>query len=202
MNEPVRELSAADALAIIKDQQAATAARIGPRIGHFFLIWGAVWLVTGLLFYGTSLGWWSAGVANWATLAVVTLGMAASAATGIRSGRGVAGTSVRQGLLYGLTWPAVMVALAVLIVGLVGLDLPGDTLGVLVPALIAFVSGALYAVSGAVWVYLPNLLTGLWVVACGVGSLFAGVPANALVLGVGIGGALLGVGLWETVRAR
>jgi hypothetical protein len=199
----MNELSAADALAIIKAQQASTVARIVPRIGHFFVVWGAVWLLTGLLFFGAGVGWWASGVATVGTLVLTLAGAVTSAVIGIRSGRGVAGTSSRQGLLYGLTWPAVMLALGALVGGLAGpLDLPPETLGVVVPALFAFVVGALYAVSGAIWAYVPNFLTGLWIVAVAAGSVFAGTPLNALVLGVGIGGALLGVGLWETVRAR
>ncbi|GAA4544440.1 hypothetical protein [Pseudonocardia xishanensis] len=187
---------AAAALRIIQAQQADTAARIGPRVGWFFLIWGAVWLVNGLLYFLAP-----GPVATWGAVAAVVAGVASSATLGARSGRGIAGGSQRQGLLYGLTWPAVMLGLGVLVGGMAGpLGLTGAQLGVLIPALFAFVAGALYAVSGAVWTYVANFVTGLWIMAVGIASVFVGLPGNALVLGVGVGGALLAVGVWELRR--
>jgi hypothetical protein len=186
-------MSAADALEIIRSQQADTATRIGPKIAYFFLVWGAVWLVSGLLYFFAP----GAG-ATWGSIVAVAVGIAVSAVVGSRSGRGIAGGSARQGMLYGLTWPVAMIGAGALVGAMAGpLDLPAEAVGALAPAIFAFVVGALYAVSGAVWNYVPNFVTGLWVLVVGVVSAFVGVPANALVLGVGIGGALLAVGVWE-----
>ncbi|MFR9800925.1 hypothetical protein ACL02T_01320 [Pseudonocardia sp. RS010] len=193
---------AADALALIRAQQAGTAARLGPRSGTFLLVWGAAWVLTGALSFASAVGGLPAAAAGWGTLGVVAVGLAASTVVGLRSGRGVSGPSTRRTLLYALTWPAVMVGLVLLVVGLAtSADLPPDVLGLLVPALFALTVGALYAVSGAIWTSLPQFLLGLWVVAVGVASTFAGVPANALVLGIGVGGALLLLGVRQTVRA-
>jgi len=41
---------------------------------------------------------------------------------------------------------------------------------------------------------------GLWIVAVGVISVFAGAPANTLVFGFGAGGGMLAVGAWELLR--
>jgi hypothetical protein len=188
-------------LEIIRAQQAETAARIGPRVGYFFLIWGGAWLVIGVLYFLAGIGAVPGGVASWGTFGLVVVGIASSALVGIRSGRGIAGGSAKQGMLYGLTWPVVMIGLGVLVGAMAGpLGLTGTQLGLLVPALFAFVVGALYALSGAVWTYVPNFVTGLWVMAVGAASVFVGLPANSLVLGVGVGGALLVVGAWELRR--
>ena len=187
---------AAAALRIIQTQQADTASRIGPRVGWFFVIWGAVWLVSGLLYFVAG-----GSVATWGSIAAVAVGVASSATLGVRSGRGIAGGSVKQGMLYGLTWPAVMLGLGAIVGAMAGpLGLPGEALGVLIPALFAFVAGALYAASGAVWTSPQNFATGLWIMLAAVVSAFVGLPGNALVLGVGVGGALLAVGAWELRR--
>ncbi|WP_176921263.1 hypothetical protein [Pseudonocardia oroxyli] len=192
----MNEMSAADALEIIRSQQADTATRIGPKVAYFFLIWGAAWLVSGLLYFFAP-----GDVATWGTIGAVAVGGALSAAVGIRSGRGIAGGSARQGRLYGLTFPVAMLGAGALVGAMAGpLDLPAEAVGALAPALFAFTVGALYAVSGAVWNYVANLVTGVWILVVGVASAFVGVPGNALVLGVGVGGALLVVGVWELRR--
>jgi hypothetical protein len=186
-------MSAADALEIIRNQQADTATRIGPKVAYFFLIWGAVWLVSGLLYFFTP-----GPAATWGSIAAVAVGGIASGILGSRSGRGIAGGSARQSMLYGLTFPIAMLGAGALVGAMAGpLDLSPVAVGALAPALFAFTIGALYAVSGAVWNYVPNFVTGVWILVVGVVSAFVGVPGNALVLGVGVGGALLVVGVWE-----
>ncbi|WP_297496023.1 hypothetical protein [Pseudonocardia sp.] len=92
--------------------------------------------------------------------------MGTSAFVGIRSGRGVAGESSKQGLLYGLTWPVTMTALGVIVSAMATrLDLPDAAVTVLVPALFVFLVGALYLLSGAIWGDLTNYLLGFWIVA-------------------------------------
>lgn len=189
-------MSAADALEIIRSQQADTATRIGPKAAYFFLIWGVVWLVSGLLYFFAG-----GATATWGSIAAVAVGAGLSAWVGIRSGRGIAGGSARQGMLYGLTFPIAMLGAGALVGAMAGpLDLPPEAVGALAPALFAFTIGALYAVSGAVWNYPANFVTGVWILVVGVVSAFVGIPGNALVLGGGVGGALLVVGVWELRR--
>jgi hypothetical protein len=194
---------AAQALAIIRAQQAGAVARLGPRTGLFFLVWGAVWALTGSGFYLAGIGVLPGAVAGWGSLLLIVAGVVVSAVVSMRAGRGVSGPSTRQSLLYGLTWPVVMAALVVLAAGLAGpVGLPAPTLAVVVPALFALLSGALYALSGAVWTSVPQFVLGLWIVAIGVASAFVGSPANALLLGLGVGGALALMGVREARRGR
>jgi hypothetical protein len=195
--------SAADALAIIRNQQAQVSSAISPKAYLFFLFWGVAWMVMGVAGFLSGIDvipGWAAGVLG--TAAIVAAGIA-SAVVGIRSGRGLAGQSTRQGMLYGLCWPFAMVGVSVFVaaMSIVG-GLSSDQMAIMVPAAYALVVGALYAASGAVWGSVNNFVLGLWIVLVGGVSPFLGTPANLLFFGVGAGGGMLVVGLAELVRSR
>ncbi|MCW0215655.1 MAG: hypothetical protein OJJ54_20050 [Pseudonocardia sp.] len=194
---------AADALALIRREQARASSQLGPNMAALFGVWGVVWLLIGVLWFLAGVGSAPRPVASWGTALAVLAGVAISAFLGIRSGRGVAGESSRQGLLYGLTWPVTMTALGVIVSAMTTqLDLPDAAMTVLVPALFVFLVGALYALSGAIWGDVTNYVLGFWIVAVAVASMFAGAPANSLVLGVGAGGGLLVVAGLGLTRER
>jgi hypothetical protein len=194
---------AADALELIRQEQARANSQLGPNMAVLFGLWGAIWLIIGVLWFLAGTGSAPRAAASWGTALVVLAGVGTSAIVGIRSGRGVAGDSSKQGLLYGLTWPVTMTALGVIVSAMATqLDLPDAAMTVLVPALFVFLVGALYALSGAIWGDLTNYVLGFWIVAVSVASMFAGAPANSLVLGIGAGGGLLVVGGLVAVRGR
>lgn len=196
-----RPHSPADALAIIRNQQSKVSAQLAPASALFFLFWGAAWILIGGLAYLSAtdaIGGTTAGVVG---AGVVLAAGAASAWVGIRSGRGIAGDSARQGMLYGLSWPIIMTLVGVFVGAAAStLGLTGVQMSVLVPAIYALVVGALYSAAGAIWGHLPNYVLGLWIVAIGVISVFAGSPANTLVFGLGAGGGMLVVGALEIAR--
>jgi hypothetical protein len=194
---------AADALELIRREQARANSQLGPDTAVLFGLWGAVWLVIGVLWFLDGIGSAPRAAASWGTALVVLAGAGISAFVGIRSGRGVSGGSSRQGLLYGLTWPATMTALGVMVSAMATqLGLPDAAMTVLVPALFVFLVGALYALSGAIWGDLTNYGLGFWIVAVSVASMFAGAPAHSLVLGIGAGGGLLAVAGLVAARRR
>jgi hypothetical protein len=167
----------------------------------FFALWGAVWLIIGVLWFLAGTGSAPVTAASWGTALLVLAGAGTSAFVGIRSGRGAAGESSKQGPLYGLTWPVTMTALGVIVSAMATrLDLPDAAMTVLVPALFVFLVGALYLLSGAIWGDLTNSLLGFWIVAVSVVSMFAGAPANSLVPGIGAGGGQLAVAGLIVVR--
>ncbi len=182
-----RPPTAADALAIIEREQAHASSKLAPNIAAFYGIWGMVWLASGVLFFLTA----SAAAAGWATAALVVTGTVISAVIGVRSGRGITGTSSRQGLLYGLSWPISITALGVLVGRMGALGVPGSVMAVLSPALFALLVGALYLVAGAIWTSPVDYALGGWVMAVAVTSVFIGLPGSPLVLGLGAGGGLL-----------
>ncbi|GAA1872425.1 hypothetical protein GCM10009836_61700 [Pseudonocardia ailaonensis] len=195
--------SAADALAIIQAQQAQVSSAISPKAYLFFLFWGAAWIVMGVSGFLAGIDvfpGWVAGVLG--TAAIVAAGIA-SAVVGIRSGRGLAGQSTRQGMLYGLCWPFAMVGVSVFVAAMSAVGgLSSDQMAIMVPAAYALVVGALYAASGAVWGSMNNFVLGIWIVVVGGVSPFLGTPANLLFFGVGAGGGMLAVGVAELVRSR
>ncbi|MDT7703402.1 MAG: hypothetical protein QOJ30_5727 [Pseudonocardiales bacterium] len=131
-----------------------------------FALWGAVWLIIGCSGSSPAPVRPPVTAASWGTALLVLAGVGTSAFVGIRSGRGVAGESSKQGLLYGLTWPVTMTALGVIVSAMATrLDLPDAAVTVLVPALFVFLVGALYLLSGAIWGDLTNYLLGFWIVA-------------------------------------
>lgn len=196
-----RPHSPADALAIIRDQQAKVNAQLAPASALFFLFWGVAWILIGVLAYladTDAIGGATAGIVGAAVLLVAG---GASAWVGIRSGRGIAGNSARQGMLYGISWPIIMTLVGVFVGAAAStLGLTELQMSVLTPAIYALVVGALYSAAGAIWGHVPNYVLGLWIVAVGVLSVFAGSPANTLVFGLGAGGGMLVVGVLETVR--
>lgn len=194
-------VSAADALAIIDSQQARVSSQFGWAGAPYFLLWGTAWIVIGLLAFFNATGviaGWTAGVLGSVTILVAG---GTSAWIGIRAGRGIVGSSARQGMLYGLSWPIIMTLVGVFVgASASSLGLTDDQMTVLVPAVFALVVGALYSAAGAIWQHVPNWVLGLWIVAVGVISVFAGAPANTLVFGFGAGGGMLAVGAWELLR--
>lgn len=135
-------------------------------------------------------------VAGWTTVAMVVAGIVTSAVVAIRSG-GVARASDRQGRLYGLSWPICTTALGVFVGAMGSLGVPDAAMSVLSPALFALLVGALYLVAGAIWTSPAQYALGVWVMAVAVASVFVGLPGNALVLGLGVGGGLLlNAALW------
>ncbi|GEL16502.1 hypothetical protein [Pseudonocardia asaccharolytica] len=189
--------SAADALAIIEREQARTSSKVMPNIALFYALWGAIWLATGVLFFLLD-----PATASWATAAVVAVGVVTSAVLGARPGRGVTGASTRQGLFYGLGWAISLSAVGVFVAGMAALGVPGTAMAVLSPALLALVVGALYLLTGATWSSIPDFALGAWVMVVAVASVFAGLPGNSLVLGLGVGGGLLVVAGLRLTRGR
>ncbi|MBW0104366.1 hypothetical protein [Pseudonocardia sp. KRD291] len=196
-----RPYSPADALATIRSQQARVNAQLEPATALFFLFWGVAWILIGVLAYLAATDAISGTTAGFVGAGVVLVAGGASAWVGIRSGRGVAGNSARQGMLYGLSWPIIMTLVGVFVGASAStLGLTGVQMSVLTPAIFALVVGALYSAAGAIWGHVPNYVLGLWIVAVGVISVFAGSPANTLVFGIGAGGGMLVVGVMEIVR--
>jgi hypothetical protein len=184
---------AADALAIIARAQSRAGRLLTPNSAVLYAIWGVAWLVNGTMTWGIDRGWfgslgWLAGVA----LAVLLLaGLAVSVVVGLRSTRGVhSDVGVRNGL-YAASWIISFVALTLLLLGVQRAGLPEPVVAVLYPGAYVFLAGALYLAAGALWRDVPQYVLGVWTIAVGVVSVFAGHPANDLIMAFGGGGGLL-----------
>ncbi|OLL76402.1 hypothetical protein Ae168Ps1_4818c [Pseudonocardia sp. Ae168_Ps1] len=186
--------SPAEALAIIKREQA----RQEPDIAPFFVVWGVVWMVIGLAWSGAGFGVWPDTAAGIATAAVIVLSMIASGVLGARLGRGVAGPTQHFGAMYGWAWTLSMIGTGVLVGALARLGGPG--VGVLAPALFVFVVGAMYTLGGAFWRSRLDYGLGLALQVIAVVSAFTPLPWNSLLMGLGGGGAMIATGVLRRVR--
>lgn len=197
-----RPPTAADALAIIRREQARTGSRLMPDLTLLYGAWGLAWLLAGLVFHQYLL---DTVTGRTAALVGVGLGVAAtvvSIVTSVRSGRGVRSADTQtQAMLYGFSWTIAMTAMGVL-VALTANALPEQLRGTLIPALFVFLAGVLYLAGGAVWNDGLQYAVGGWTIAVAVVSVAVGRPGNALVLGIGGGGGFLAAAVWHRLKAR
>jgi hypothetical protein len=193
--------TAADALEIIERAQSRVGRLLHPNAAVFYAIWGVVWLVLGTAAWADAHGWLGAGgaVVGIVSAVVSLVGVAASIVIGVRGGRGVRSGCALRGRLYGASWVISFGGLTLL---LVGLPLPDATVLVLYPAAYVFLAGALYLAGGALWQDVPQYVLGTWTIAVAVVSVFAGYPANSLVMAIGGGGGLLVTAAYLQRRAR
>ena len=187
-------VSAADALAIIEQEQA----RQEPDISGYFLLWGALWILIGLAWFGSGTQVWAADTAGITTGVLVVGGCLTSAWIGTRMNRGVSGPSSRFGAMYGIAWGVAIVGTGALVTALVGHA--GQAAAPLIPALFVFVVGVLYTVTGAFYRDGLDFGLGLVVQLVAVVTAFTPAPWSSLVMGAGGGGALLAVGIIRRVR--
>lgn len=199
--EAERPPSAADALAIIEREQARTGARLTPNLALFYGVWGAAWLTAGVLYFVRQLERLDGGTTAVVSVAVGVVAMVVSIVTSVRSSRGVRGASELRGTLYGMSWTIAMIGMG-LLVSASAAAMPEELRGTLIPALFVFLVGVLYLAGGAVWSDRLQYGLGVWIATVAVGSVFAGQPANSLVLGIGGGGAFLAVAAWYAASGR
>ena len=128
--------------------------------------WGAAWLI------GCGAMWLSvlgqhpfSGAAGWAT-AVLGAGIAlAIVATGVATGRasrGIGGVSARQGMMFGLSWPAGFAALFAIIGAASHFGASAQVMGVLGAAGPLMLVGLIYMVAAAMWLDRVMFVLGVW----------------------------------------
>jgi len=178
--------SPADALAIIQREQA----RQEPHYSRYFLLWGVVWLLIGLAWFGAQFGYWTAASAVVATLVLVVVATALTAVIGVRTGRGIEGPSARSGIMFGLGWLVAMLG-----TGAIATAFSSGIQVSAFPVLFVFVAGVLYMAIGALEHSRLDYAAGLAVQLIAVVTAFTPAPWNTLVMGIGGGGALVITGL-------
>lgn len=135
------------------------------------LVWligcGAMWLsVLGQHPFGGAAGWASAVLGVGIGLAVVATGITVG-----RASRGVGGVSARQGLMYGLAWPAGFAALFVIIGAVSHAGASPEAMGVLGAAGLLLVVGLIYVLGAGMWLDRVMFSIGVWeLLVAGVGA--------------------------------
>lgn len=190
-------LSASEMLALLDDQQRSVESQMGAFVPVIVAAWGIAWLA------GFGALWLIDGPAPAfslpapvaVTIFVALLGgaIALSTVLGIRSGRGVRGSSAEAftGAAYGATWMIGSLGVAGLGQGLLANGMSSQLAGLYYPCAFVIFSGVMYMLSAVIWRAVPMLVLGVWMLVIGVAAPFFGAPTHYLVLAVAGGGGLL-----------
>ncbi|GII90430.1 hypothetical protein [Sinosporangium siamense] len=200
-------VSVAESLRLIEREQAQARRRLVPNLALVYIMWGVAWLVGyGLLFLRFGPGG-QVLVPMPAFLPLATLGVlgaaavVATAVTGCRGSRAVAGPSRVQGAMYGWSW-----ALGFLVLMVLGAKvtpfMPPEYVQLFYAAGSGAVVGLLYSVGGAVFQERYLFMLGVWIIVTDVLGILAGPGWHSLVtaLASGLGMILFGLIAWRRQR--
>lgn len=199
--DPEQPPSAADAMAIIEEGRARTAAGLAPNLVLLYGMWGVAWLVGFGVSYVLSADLLdlSPGVAITVVAAAFALAVAISIVQGVRASRGVRGPSERIGALYGISWIIASTGMGLL---LGGIQFPDELAGLIYPAAFVLLVGVMYLFGGTLWNDRVQYGLGTWLIMVAAASVFFGTPNNYLVLAIAGAGGLLAIAGYHLVRAR
>lgn len=187
--------SARESLALIEAQQLDAQRRLQPNVALFFAPWGAAYLLGfGAIFltYPTAVPLRLPGaVAAVITAVLFAAAVVTTAVAGARAGRGLRGPSQSAGTMYGWSWTLGFGALAAVNIGVTRLGLPDDAVTLMWSGSSLLLVGVLYLGGGALFQDRFQYGLGVWMLASGAGSVFAGVPGNFAVVSLAGGGGLL-----------
>ncbi len=179
------------AAALIEQAQAHARDELAIKQPRLYAAWGAAWLV------GLGAMWLSVrgqhpyrDPAGWSVAILAALIVAAIAVTIITTSqatRGIGGASVRQGVMYGLAWPAGFAALFVIEGALSHAGANGKVMGVIGATGPLLVTGLIYVVAAAIWLDRTMSGFGIWLLAVAAAAAWAG-PVGALAVGALAGG--------------
>jgi hypothetical protein len=133
---------------------------------QIYAAWGLAWLI------GCGAMWLSVlgqhpfrGAAGWASAILdtgIVLAIVATAITVGRATRGIGGISARQGMMYGLSWPAGFVSLFTIIGAAAHFGASPKVLGVLGAAGPLLLVGLIYLLAAAMWLDRVMFWIGVW----------------------------------------
>ncbi len=200
-------LGAREMLALIDTQTSAMRRAIEQQVKVYYFAWGIAWLVGYLVYWAGSPG--SGSPIQLPLLpAVIVFGTLIAAAivlstvVGIRSNRGIKGTSDWVGTLYGLSWPILGTAIALVGVGMLRNGLSAELATMFFTSMYAIMVAALYLAGAMLWRSVDQLVIAIiFAFAAAVTPMF-GHPGNLLGMGLIAGPALLVGGVIATIRYR
>lgn len=189
-----------------QQQQRATTTFVRPVV-TMLLLWGVAWLV------GFAALWlalepaapFAVPIAIAAPVFTILIAGAVvvSIVIGIRMSRGIRGSSVFSGAVYGWTWSIASISVFLIGTALFRAGMPTDLSMLFFPTMYGLVAGMLYLAGAALWNDKTQLFLGLWIIVVSVASSFAGVPTNLLIMSLlGGGGFILGaIGVFIGTRS-
>lgn len=200
-------LDARQMLALIEGETSTMRRAIEQQVKVYYYAWGIAWLVGYLVYWAGSPGSGSPialpfvpSVAVFGALILAAIVL--STVVGIRSNRGIKGTSDWVGTLYGLSWPILGTAIALVGVGMLRNGLSPELATIFFTSMYAIMVAALYLAGAMLWRSVDQLVIAIiFAVAAAVTPMF-GHPGNLLGMGLIAGPALLVGGIIATIRYR
>jgi hypothetical protein len=159
-------LDARQAAELLQDSADHARERLTVSQAPIYAVWGLAWLI------GCGAMWLSVrgqhpfrGAAAWAAVILgVGIGLAviATAVTAGRATRGIGGASARQGMMYGLSWPAGFAALFAIIGAAGHFGASPKVMGVLGAAGPLLLVGLIYVLAAGMWLDWIMFWLGVW----------------------------------------
>lgn len=188
-------LDPAAMLALSTQQQRRVNTTFVRPVVSMLLVWGAAWLL-GFLALWLALEP-KAPVSMPLAVSGPLFGILIAAAVvtsiviGSRMSRGIRGSSVFSGAVYGWSWSIASIAVFLIGSALINAGMPAELSMLFYPTVYGLVAGLLYLAGAALWTDRNQLFLGIWIIAVSVASSFAGVPTNLLVMALLGGGGFL-----------
>jgi hypothetical protein len=199
-------LSAADALALVTQQQHSVFVHRGSYVWAICGAWGIAWLLGFLAIWtidGTRPGFSLAPSIAWTIFGLLfAAALAVSIVLGIRSGRGIRSNQANAftGTVYGVSWAIGMTFVSVLGGALLANGMSRQLTYIFYPSAYTLVIGLLYLSAAAIWRVVPMVIAGAWLIVVAAFAPFFGYPANYLIFAIAGGGLFLGLAVWALVR--
>lgn len=199
-------LDPAEMLALVEDQKRSVRGQLAGFVPVIVTAWGLTWL------FGFGCLWLIDGLAPAFSLpppvaiaifVVLLVGaVALSAVLGMRSGRGMRGSSAEAftGIVYGCTWTVGSLAIVGFAQGLIYNGMSPELANVFYPIAFVIFAGIMYILSAALWHAVPMLILGVWMLVVAVVAPFFGTPTHYLVLALGGGLGFLVLGIASFVH--
>jgi hypothetical protein len=200
-------LSAAAALALLRNQQLSVNNQRGSFVPLISLGWGTAWLFGFLALWlidGLRPGFGlPVPIAVTIFIVLLVLAIALSIFQGVRGTRGFRGSaSAFTGTVYGISWPVAMVAIGVLGGALQYNGMSSEVANFFYPSAYTFAAGLLYLTAGGIWHSVPSVVVGGWIVLVAIIAPWFGYPTHYLVFAIAGGGAFLVLGVWDASHRR
>ena len=201
---PDGELSPAETLRMIQQQQEAARDATEPDGRLLFAAWGLAWLIGYLTLWitardtGTPERW-----AGWVLGGCIVGAMAVSIVHSIARTAGTRGASARTGALYGWTWFLAFTTFGVLLGALGDAGASSEVMAIAANGVACLIVGLMYIAGGLIFEENRMYAVGAWMLVTACLAALAGMPNTYLVMAVaGGGGFLTMVVVEQVIRAR
>lgn len=200
-------LTPEQSLALIQGETRSMKRLFGVQVPVYYFVWGGAWLVGYLLLWAAWPGSPSPVAVPLAiaapVFAALILGAAVtSAVVGVRSNRGIKGTSDFVGTVYGISWAVLGTAVAAIGYALVRAGISDGAAAIYYTSAYALLVGAMYLAGTMLWRSVDQLIIAIVMIVAAAVTGFFGAPGNMLAMALIAGPALLLGGVIALVRLR